>query len=646
MIIIKEKVVKLFPLFGLLFFGLFLLSVSRLLLYFFNKQFFELTVYQVFKFYISGLRFDFSAFSYVNLLFVFLFLLPFSLENKFYRFFIGLSFLIPNALAIAINILDSVYFRFTFSRSNSEIFSFASSIKQDFKSLGVQFFKDFWFAFLLFFLFVFILVFLWRKIFIERICVFSSSKKCIYVYLFSILILPSILVFGARGGFQIKPISILTAGIYAESKNTPLVLNSAFTVIRTFGNSRLETYEFFENEDEMFMFFKAEKKYFQPELEFRDKNIVLIILEGFSNEHLNSINQNHISEDNFAPFLDSLIHEGIFFNNTFANGKRSVEGIPSIISSTPSLMNTPFILSQYSNVEVHSFANLLKRLNYHTAFFHGGKNGTMNLDYYSAAVGFEEYFGKNEYNNNKHFDNAWGIWDEYFLQFAANKITGFNDRFFACIFTLSSHHPYNVPQDLKKNFPEGSLPIHKSIAYADYSLKRFFETAEKSDWYSNTIFVITSDHSSEPYSDYYKSTTGRFSIPFLIFEPALKNKYFISKTTQQTDILPTVLDYINFPFSFSAFGNSAFNINEFGFSLSFANGQFQIIKNNLTASIHNNKIVSLYDNQIDFFQNNNLIENQDFHDEILLMLNIYKSLIQQYSFYLNNNSLSKHAKSN
>ena len=43
------------------------------------------------------------------------------------------------------------------------------------------------------------------------------------------------------------------------------------------------------------------------------------------------------------------------------------------------------------------FASILKKQDYNSSFFHGGKNGTMNFDGYASAVGFEKYVGLNEF---------------------------------------------------------------------------------------------------------------------------------------------------------------------------------------------------------------------------------------------------------
>ena len=182
--------------------------------------------------------------------------------------------------------------------------------------------------------------------------------------------------------------------------------------------------------------------------------------------------------------------------NAYANGKRSIEGIPAIIGGIPALLSDPFITSAYSSNTITTIPSLLKQKGYTSTFFHGGTNGTMGFDNFSRSSGFDHYFGRTEYDNDDDFDGSWGIYDEPFLQQAALEIDKMKLPFLAVLFTLSSHHPYKIPDKYVNQFPEGTLPLHQSIAYADFSLKRFFETALKMSWFSNTLFVITADHTS------------------------------------------------------------------------------------------------------------------------------------------------------
>src|SRR5690606_14279042 len=139
---------------------------------------------------------------------------------------------------------------------------------------------------------------------------------------------------------------------------------------------------------------------------------------------------------------------------------------------------------------------LLGEKGYETAFFHGAPNGSMGFSAYMQLAGIKNYYGKNEYNNDDDFDGIWGIWDEPFMQFMAKKLDTFKQPFFSSFFSLSSHHPFKVPEHYAGKFPKGQLPLHEPIGYVDNALRQFFNTASKSEWYKNTLFVIVADHAS------------------------------------------------------------------------------------------------------------------------------------------------------
>src|SRR6267378_3616529 len=162
-------------------------------------------------------------------------------------------------------------------------------------------------------------------------------------------------------------------------------------------------------------------------------------------------------------------------------------------------------------------ASILGEKGYSTSFYHGGTNGTMGFDAFSRLAGFDTYYGRNEYNNEKDFDGNWGIWDEEFFRYFAHNLDGTKQPFFSTVFSLSSHHPFALPSRYQGKFKEGSLPIHKSIRYTDYSLQQFFKTAASMPWFSNTLFVITADHTGPAGSSFYDQRYGMYQIPILFY---------------------------------------------------------------------------------------------------------------------------------
>jgi phosphoglycerol transferase MdoB-like AlkP superfamily enzyme len=293
-------------------------------------------------------------------------------------------------------------------------------------------------------------------------------------------------------------------------------------------------------------------------------------------------------------------------NHCFANGKKSIEALPAILSGVPTLMNDPLINSSYSLNNIESFASYLKPHGYTSTFFHGGKNGTMNFNGFINAAQFDAYFGKDEYANDADYDGTWGIYDEAFLQYFCKTLTETKKPFITSVFTLSSHHPYSIPKEYAGKFTEGETPLEKTVQYTDLSLKKFFESAEKQTWYKNTVFVITADHTPYTTTPEFLTNYGMYHIPLLLFDPSADSSYTLAKTCQQIDILPTVLDYINFPDSVFSFGQSVFASNP-GFAIQYINNQHQIIEDSSLLIMNRGIPISYFSPSTDRLLNNNII---------------------------------------
>jgi len=367
---------------------------------------------------------------------------------------------------------------------------------------------------------------------------------------------------------------------------------------------------------------------------FKKLNVFVIALESFSKEYIGALNG---KSKGYTPFLDSLISESLTFTNAFSNGKTSIEGIPAIVSSIPTWMNEPFITSPYGSNQMNSLANLLKQQGYYSAFFHGGTDGTMGFDAFTNLAGYDDYFGRKEYNNEKDYDGNWGIWDEEFLQYTANTINKKQQPFFATVFTLTSHHPFRVPDKYKNKFKEGPLPIEKSISYTDFALRKFFESAKKMPWFNNTLFVLSADHTGISDDAYYTNDIGNYSIPIIYYMPNSQLKGFDSTITQQIDIMPSVLDFMNYPSPYFAFGNSVFDKHKQHFALTFRSDLFHLIENNYILQFDGDKATDLYHYTTDSLLKDNLYNKEP--EVSASMENKIKAIIQTYQQSLINNKM-------
>lgn len=611
-------------------------AVCRLLFYFFNySNFADLNLWELIKIMVVSTRFDLSVIVLTNFLFIVLYLFPVPFrEKRFYRILLKWLFISINSIAVLANCVDLVYFQFTLKRTNASVFNFFSgTIGNDLGNLLPVFFKDYWYVIIVWLLLVYALYFMYTKYERTTSLIWASKQYGIQVLVFIVTSGLAILVY--RGGFQLKPITVVSAGEYVSSKFIPLVINTPFSIIKTMDVKAIEPSENWKIENEAEL-----KRLYNPRHrghtgKFRRPNVVVIALESFSKEYIGSLNGRPTG---FTPFLDSLISQSLTFTNAYSNGKTSIDGIPSIVAGIPTWMNEPYITSPYGSNHIQSLASLLKQKGYYTAFFHGGTNGTMGFDAFANLAGYTDYYGRKEYNNDKDYDGNWGIWDEEFMQFTANTLNKKQQPFHATLFTLTSHHPYPIPQRYKEKFKGGSLPIEKGIRYADYALEHFFETAKKMPWFKNTLFVLAADHTGISEDLFYTNAVGNHMIPIIYYMPGSSRLRGMDTTlTQQIDILPSVLDYINYPNPYFAFGNSVFDERAPHFAFTFNYGIYQLMENNYFLQFDGDRSTNLHYFAKDSLLNNNLI-NTDTAAAVRMDKKI-KAILHTYQQSLINNKM-------
>lgn len=519
-------------------------ALVRLIFYVYNRGLFAgFSSIEVAESFLLGLRFDLVAIVLSNLpVFVF-FSFPSKWQQKTYLKGLTLSyFVVVNLLFISLNLADIELYQLTGKRSTIEFLKLAGDIQNQ----AVQVIVYYWY---LSFAAVALTYLLYRSF-----PSFVPSKKYRRVHpIFEYFILASVLALSARGGWQLKPLKSTNAFIFSQDKLGILALNSTFTMIRSRGTRVQRRVESFSKSEQ--------DKYLPTNITWASaptrENVVLIILESFALEFVGAAN----GGNGYTPFFDELSTKGVFLKNGFANGRRSIEAIPSLLSGIPSLLPDPFITSDFSSNRIEGLGSVLRREGYTTSFFHGAENGTMYFDSFSQRAGFQHYFGLNEYPQKEDSDGHWGIFDEPYFQYAVREIDKMQEPFASVIFSLSSHQPFSVPKKYAGRFPKGTLEIHESIGYTDFSLRQFFSEAEKRPWFRHTIFVITADHTTKSDQASYGDSLGHFRVPIFFYRPGGKLPFVdIEQVAQHVDVPLSIMQLLGVrPEKWTKFGRSIFS---------------------------------------------------------------------------------------
>lgn len=617
-----------------------LFSLSRIGFYVFNQNMFPgVSLPEFLNILRGGLLFDLSAVVYVNMLFIILHIIPFNFRyGERYQSAVRYIFFITNGIALSINAADYVYYRFVFKRATADVFK-TFEHESNLVKLFFKFQLDYWQVVLFTLFLIFLMVLLYNQVKVKKP---EPANRLLY-HIANVLAVPLIagaVVIGARGGYKhsTRPISISNATRYVRTpRDVALVLNTPFSLIRTFDKKALVRYDFFDEEELISLY----NPHYVPEgkADFRSDNIVIIILESFSREYIGSLNRDlqNGTYTGYTPFIDSLLDVSLTFDVTVANGKKSIEAMPSIFASIPSL-ETPYTISHYANNTIRGMPKLLGKKGYYSAFFHGAPNGSMGFDSFARMVGFDDYFGLNEYPDARDFDGIWGIWDEPFFQFFADKLNSFSQPFLASVFSVSSHHPFKVPEKYKNTFKKGPAPILEVVGYTDHALREFFRRISNEQWFGNTLFVITADHTNESIHREFQNNFGSYSVPIIFYKPGSDLTGIKNRIAQQIDIMPTILNYLNYDGEYIAFGNDLFSNSARSFAYNTSGSTYNLYMNDHLLEMIDVTPVGLFNYKNDRFLESNLLGYE--RERLESMERLLKAIIQTYNSRLIDNKMT------
>ena len=597
-----------------LFYRIFLVyicySICRILFIYFNNDITQIESFsELADLCYHGIRFDNVAIVYSNLIFILLSILPWKGTTLIaYQKVLFLVFLSCNTFFLSLNFVDLAYYRFNNNRLMSNFLEVVE-FETNKVTLLFHFIEVYYYLFILFFMMIFILAWAYKKvkvypIFIDNYLNYSLSSVIFFLGTIALFVL------GARGGDfkkSTRPITIIDAMNDVKTpQQSDVVLNSAFTVLKTLGMNKVKKTNRFSQE-EINSVLNPVKHYAENNRFGKRPNVVIFILESMAREYWGSMN---VSYDipgfkGYTPFLDSLAQHSLIFPNHFATSRKSIHGMPSILAGIPSF-ETSYSSSLYSRQKVESVVSVAKALDYDTSFFHGAANGSMGLSGFANTLGYEQYYGRTEFNNDNEFDGFWGIWDEPFFLFTKSILDQKKTPFLSTIFTISSHEPYIIPKKYEGVFDKGDLQMHQCVGYTDFALKKFFESSKNSDWFDDTIFIFTADHGNQTFYPFYKKMVNRFANPLMIYKPNSNLVGVDNRLASHMDIFPTVADLIDYPKPFRSWGRSLVSDNTTEpFVVNYFSGGSYFIMDENYICVHNGfEAIGFYELNDKNFENN------------------------------------------
>ena len=542
-----------------------LFTCQRLLFFLLNRANFPNAPWTAF---VGGLRFDLSAIGWLYAPWILLVLLSPEERPRWWKVFARSLFHLSNAACFFLNCVDLEYYKFTLKRSTADLFNIATS-GGDLGALAPVFVRDYWYVVIIFAASILLAdrAYRWaqRRWPAQEVRPWWAWRVVGFV----------LVLLAGRGGLQYMPLAVLDAANYAPPAYAPLVLNSPFTVMTSIGKPVVRRMDLMP-QDQADRIWPVHHRYGERALVPPRTNVVVIVLESFGSAYSARLNPG--ATEGYMPFLDSLMGQGLWCAQAYANGRRSIDGIPAVLAAMPKMMEEAFTTSPYSDAPITSLATVLGSKGYATSFYHGGRNGTMGFDAFAAHAGFARYVGRNEYPVPADDDGVWGIRDRPFLRFHAEQMAAEQEPFLSTVFTLSSHHPYHLPPEEAARFKGGKLPIHATLRYTDDALRAYFERVRTMPWFQRTLFVITADHTADlERNGQLAGSAYDHWIPLVYYMPGRVEARKYASVTQQIDIVPTVLDILGHDAPFFSFGSSILRPERLPAAISEASAMWMVV---------------------------------------------------------------------
>ena len=267
----------------------------------------------------------------------------------------------------------------------------------------------------------------------------------------------------------------------------------------------------------------------------RPLNLVIVLQESLGATFVESLGGLPVT-----PELETLKHEGWWFEQLYATGTRSVRGIEAVVAGyapTPARSVVKLSLAQQN---FYTLASGLARQGYHTEFVYGGEAHFDNMRGFFTGNGFQKIVDRQQMRPA--FTGSWGASDEDLFDKSLERLADLHARnqpFFSLIFTSSNHEPFEFPDGKIKLHDPVKQTVNNAVKYADYALGKFIRAAKKEKYWNDTVFLIVADHDNRVYGNSLVPVK-KFHIPGLILGADIEPRR-IGAIASQIDLAPTLL---------------------------------------------------------------------------------------------------------
>ena len=392
------------------------------------------------------------------------------------------------------------------------------------------------------------------------------EKRNLWLLLLFLILFPPLIFIGMRGGVQQIPIN-QSESYYSDHNILNIAsVNNAFnlyiSIFENLPNFNKNPYLFMDKakaEATVKSIYTAKNDTTVSILKTKRPNIVLIILESWSADLIEDID----GEPGITPEFKKLEKEGVLFREIYATGSRSEQGMASIFGGFPAHPVSSATVQPDKFVKLPSLVNILEKNGYSTSFYFGGQLIYGNMKSYMMYNGFDKIM--EVYDFPKQYPRGkLGIHDQYTLDYMLKDLGKMKTPFFASLFTLSTHSPWDQPFPKPLKWGDNEMEYINAAYYTDHCLGEFFRKAKQQKWFDNTLFILVADHSHNSYRNWHPQSKAYHKIPLLFLGNAIRDEFkgrIMYKLGNQHDLPATLLSQLDIPSKDFHYSKNLFNPN-------------------------------------------------------------------------------------
>lgn len=286
---------------------------------------------------------------------------------------------------------------------------------------------------------------------------------------------------------------------------------------------------------------------------YEGSNVLMVQLEAFQNFMVGK----SIGGEEVTPNLNKLIQESAYFSNFYhqtAQGRTSDADFTANCSLQPVSNGSVFI--QYADHEFDCLSNTLKANDYSTDVFHSYEGGFWNRNTMYSQMEYDHFYSLKHFTMDEKI--GWALGDKSFFKQSLDVIADQKQPFYSFLITLSSHHPFTMPENEQKlNVGELNGTIMgdylQSMHYVDAALGELVDRMKSEGLWDDTILVMYGDHDSsikdwtmfetflgKPLNELEREMILK-QVPLLVHLPNDEHAATYENVGGQLDVTPTIL---------------------------------------------------------------------------------------------------------